>query len=38
MNYDQYYFCLLFDLVKIIKELSPNIRTHIVDNSLTLVF
>ena len=39
MNYDQYYFCLLFDLVKkLSKNYQLNIRTHIVDNESDFSF
>ena len=32
MNYDHFYFCLLFDLIKKIKnKFNVSIRTHIVD-------
>ena len=32
MNYDHFYFCLLFDLIKKLKNtFNVSIRTHIVD-------
>ncbi len=39
MNYDQYYFCLIFELVKkLSKNYQVNIRTHIVDNESDFSF
>ena len=39
MNFDQYYFCLIFDLVKkLSKNYQINIRTHIVDNESDFSF
>jgi hypothetical protein len=39
MNFDQYYFCLIFDLInKLSKNYKVDIRTHVVDSESNFEF
>ena len=39
MNFDQYYFCLIFDLIKkLSKNYQVDIRTHVVDSESNFKF